>query len=109
MRPFCRSVWSCVQTEEGEITVKAARHGHLLWVRTDDNSLRNFLNLLLSLKAKQKKSPGRMIFARKEPHNGIAPGALLTAEDDGKIQFNFRKRKWDVRYKKKCKDISPAA
>ena len=102
----CPSTWCCIDSDQGPIECKAAARGNYLFIKCDNdthgkpraNSLKNFINLVISFKAQRKQSEGRVVFPWGQLSGGIVPDTLLRAEDKGKITFDFRKQSWCVRY-----------
>ena len=80
-------------------------------MRVDDQSLVNFINLVVGFKQDLKRFGGRPLDAAA----GVVPDALLTKEDQGRIEFDFRKNAWKLLFKgdassrkKRCHALSDA-
>lgn len=102
----CPTTWCCIESDQGAIECKAAARGNYIFIKCDDdavgkpkaNSLKNFINLVISFKAQRKNAAGRVVFPWGQLSGGIVPDTLLRTDDKGKITFDFRKQSWCVRY-----------
>ena len=95
----CPSVWSCIVTDKGPITVLPAKSCNKLFVKCTSDDIKTFLSLVASFKSLRKESHGRVLFPSGEFSGGLVPEAYLKPSDKGKIDFDFRAQTWRVSFK----------
>lgn len=94
-----KTSWTSVTTAQGPVMLHVKKSGNFIYVRSDDDSIKNFIELVISFKQQRKKSDGRVVFPAGSLFGGVVPEVLLRQPDDGKIQFDFRRVAWRVRYR----------
>jgi hypothetical protein len=95
----CSSNWTCIDSEHGPITVRVKPRLNALLVEATPTSLVAVSNLALSFKARQKAASGRSLHPAGSLCGGVVPGSYLKPEETSKIQFNFRKCSWQIKYR----------